>query len=156
MAKAGFHKEIADSYAILMSDSVFDEITGKGLAGSDEYKQLLLDKKLSICPVLNKKTTDSRLQKLDRGERDILRLFHKGLGDFVVTDDGAAAKYCLNKNIPFVNSLLLLRLLHHSTIINDNDYKTGFYSLLNLGRYSNKVKAFAKSCPENELLFFLP
>ena len=156
MAKAGFHKEIADTYTILISDSVFDEITRRGLSGSVEYKQLLRDKKLSIIPVINEKPADSRLQKLDRGERDILLLFHNGLGDFIVTDDGAAARYCLNKKIPFVNSLLLLRLLHHSTIIDDKVYKTGFRSLLDIGRYSQTVKSFAKNCPESELLFFLP
>jgi len=139
-----------------MSDSVFDEITDKGLPGSDEFKQLLQEKQLIAFPVANGNEPDVQLQKLDRGERDTILLFNKGLGDFVVTDDGAAARYCLSRKIPFVNSLLLLRLLRHSAIISDSSYKAGFVFLLNIGRYSEKVIEYARSCPDGELLFFLP
>ncbi len=139
-----------------MSDSVFDEITGKGLPGSDEFKQLLQEKQLIALPVENGSVPDVQLQKLDRGERDTILLFNEGFGDFVVTDDGAAARYCLSRKIPFVNSLLLLRLLRHSSIISDSSYKVGFLSLLNIGRYSKKVIEYARSCPDDELLLFLP
>jgi predicted nucleic acid-binding protein len=156
LAKAGFHEILAVTYSILMSDSVFDEITRKGLPGSSEYRQLLQEERLQVLPVLNPSAIDTPLQKLDRGERDTLLLFHEGHGDFVVTDDGAAARFCLGNRVPFVNSLLLLRLLHHSTIIKNSSYETGFQSLLALGRYSEKVKKYARSCPDSELLFFLP
>lgn len=98
----------------------------------------------------------SSLQKLDRGERDTILLFHDGHGDFVVTDDGAAARFCVNKRIPFVNALLLLRLLHHAELIGEYSYETGFKSLLSLGRYTQKIIDFARGCPDNELAFFLP
>ena len=159
LAKAGFHEILAAAYFILMSDSVFDEITRKSLPGSDEYRKLLLEKQLKVFPVSNppsRSVADTSLQRLDRGERDTLLLFREGRGDFVVTDDGAAARFCLSNGVPFVNSLLLLRILHHSETIADSSYKTGFQSLLALGRYSEKVKEYARSCPDSELLFFLP
>ena len=133
LAKAGFHDLLATSYSILMSDSVFDEITRKGLAGSSEYEKLLREKHLEVLPVSSPQSwsgADAPLQRLDRGERDTLLLFQEGRGDFVVTDDGAAARFCLNNRVPFVNSLLLLRLLHHSGMIGDSSYETGFQSLL--------------------------
>ena len=142
-----------------MSDSVFDEITRNKLPGSDEYSQLLQKKQLTVLPVSDLppwRTAAAHLQKLDRGERDTLLLFHRGHGDFVVTDDGAAARFCLSNRIPFVNSLLLLRLLHHSTTIEDSSYEAGFRALLALGRYSQKVVEYARNCPDGELLFFLP
>lgn len=159
LAKTGFHEILAASYSILMSDSVFDEITRKGLPGSSEYGKLLQEKRIKVLPVLNPPSwseADTTLQRLDRGERDTLQLFHEGHGDFVVTDDGAAARFCLNNKIPFVNSLLLLRLLHHSGMIGGSFYEAGFQSLLALGRYSEKVREYARSCPDSELLFFLP
>ena len=159
LAKAGFHEMLATAYRIIMSDSVFDEITRKSLPGSDEYRKLLLEKQLKVFPVSNpssRSVTDASLQRLDRGERDTLLLFHKGHGDFVVTDDGAAARFCLDNRVPFVNSLLLLRILHHSGMIGDSSYRTGFQSLLAQGRYSEKVKEYARSCPDSELLFFFP
>ncbi len=159
LAKAGFHEILAESYSILMSNSVFDEITRKRLPGSSEYEQLLQEKRLKILPVSRPPSCnveDSSLQKLDRGERDTLLLFYEGLGDFVVTDDGAAARFCLNGKIPFVNSLLLLRLLHYSGQIGASSYEAGFQSLLSMGRYSEKVIEYARNCPDSKLLFFLP
>ena len=159
LAKAGFHEILAESYTILMSDSVFDEITRKRLPGSIEYEKLLKEKLIKILPVLgppSQHVTDISLKRLDRGEQDTLLLFYEGCGDFVVTDDGAAARFCLKNKIPFVNSLLLLRLLHHSGIIGNSSYEAGFQSLLALGRYSEKVRKYARSCPDSELLLFLP
>jgi len=140
-----------------MSDSVFDEITRKELPGADEYRLLLQQEQLQVLPLPNpqaQSVADVHLQKLDRGERDTIRLFMEGHGDFMVTDDGAAARFCLSNRIPFVNSLLLLRLLHHSTTIEKSSYEVGFQTLLALGRYSKKVIEYARSCPDEELLFF--
>ncbi len=159
LAKAGFHDMVATSYLIRMSDSVFAEITRKELPGSGEYRKLLQEKRLIVLPVLTppaRSAADAPLQKLDRGERDTILLFYGGRGDFVVTDDGAAARFCLNNRVPFVNSLLLLRLLHHSGMIEDGSYEAGFQCLLALGRYSKKVIEYARNCPDSELLFFLP
>jgi hypothetical protein len=158
MAKVEFHETMANSYSILMTDSVFDEITRKKLPGSDEYRKLLKESRLTIFPVTIASTaaTDIKLQKLDRGERETILLFNKGYGDFMVTDDGAAARFCRNNKIPFVNSLLLLRLLFLSERIDLSSFNTGFQSLLELGRYSEKVKEYAQRCPYSELDFFLP
>jgi predicted nucleic acid-binding protein len=159
LAKAGFHEMVAASYTILMSESVFDEITRKRLFGSDEYERLQQEKRLEVLPVLNPTSwsvADASLQRLDRGERDLLILFREGRGDFVVTDDGSAARFCLSSRVPFVNSLLMLRLLQHSGMIRASSYETGFQSLLALGRYSEKIREYARSCPDSELRFFLP
>ncbi|HID70195.1 MAG TPA: hypothetical protein EYP35_07005 [Desulfobacterales bacterium] len=157
LAKAGFHITVAQNYSVLMSDSVFDEITRNRLPGSGEYKKLLQEKLLKIMPLakqLSLTTDDVPLQKLDRGERDTLLLFLAGHGDFVVTDDGAAARFYLNNRIPFVNSLLMLLILKHTGKIAESAYNTGFESLLDLGRYSEKVIKYARSCSDKELLFF--
>lgn len=159
LAKAGFHEALAAAYHIIISESVFDEITRTGLAGSVEYRHLLQKEQLQVLPLPTPHTqhvTDVSLQKLDRGERDTIYLFHGGYGDFVVTDDGAAARFCLRNSIPFVNSLLILRLLYYSSRIKDDSYEAGFQSLLTLGRYSQQIKEYARSCPDSELLFFHP
>ncbi len=66
LAKTEFHGIMAASYSILMSDSVFDEITRKELPGSDEYKELLQDKRLRVLPVSGLSTADTHLQKQDK------------------------------------------------------------------------------------------
>ncbi len=159
LAKAGFHEIVTEGYTSLMSDSVFHEITRTSLPGSGEYLQLLQAGKVTVVPVVNAPkwcAADESLQKLDRGERDTILLFYEGCTDFVVTDDGAAAKYCLHNKVPFVNSLLLLRLLYQSGLIVDSLYEKGLKSLITLGWYSEKVKEYVRSCPDSELLFFLP
>jgi len=157
MAKAGFHETMADSYSILMADSVFDEITRKKLPGSDEYRKLLQEIRLQVFPVTisPRPMADTALQQLDKGERETILLFKDGYGDFVVTDDGAAARFCRNNEIPFVNSLLLLRLLSLSGRIDLSSFEAGFQSLLALGRYSEIVKEYAQNCPDSELYFFI-
>lgn len=158
-AKADFHIIVALNYSVLMSESVFAEITRKRLPGSREYEKLEYEELLIVLPRQESapiKDVDIALHKLDHGEYDTIRLFFAGHGDFVVTDDGAAAKYCLNKNIPFVNSLLMLRILFQSGKIENSTYKTGFRKILSLGRYSEKIIRYARSCPEQELSFFLP
>jgi len=148
---------MADSYSILMADSVFDEITRKKLPGSDEYRKLLQEIRLQVFPVTisPRPMADTALQQLDKGERETILLFKDGYGDFVVTDDGAAARFCRNNEIPFVNSLLLLRLLSLSGRIDLSSFEAGFQSLLALGRYSEIVKEYAQNCPDSELYFFI-
>jgi len=159
LAKIGFHETVAKEYSVMMPEYVFNEITGNRLPGSSEYEKLLQENLLTILPVPETPTStavQTSLHKLDTGEREILLLFFAGHGDYVVTDDGAAAKYCLNNNIPFVNSLLILRVLHHSGIVEESTYRAGFNSLLFIGRYSENIINFAQNCSDKELLFFLP
>jgi len=159
LTKAGFHETLSKNYSVLMTGSVFNEITRNRLPGSCEYEKLLRKKLVTILPVhgsLIITGVDVSLNKLDEGERDTLISFLAGQGDFVVTDDGAAAKFCLNNSVPFVNSLLILRILHNFGRINHSTYESGFRFLLSIGRYSEKVIHFAQNCPDEQLLFFRP
>lgn len=159
LAKAGYHEIMTEAYACLLSESVFHEITRLSLPGCDEYRQLLQVGKVARVPmdkVPQWCEADDALHKLDRGERDTILLFHGGVADFIVTDDGAAAVYCLRNKVPFVNSLLILRLLKQAGLVADDSFARGFQTLLDLGRYSERVKEYAVNCPDSDLFFFLP
>jgi predicted nucleic acid-binding protein len=159
LAKAGFHETVAKGYDNRMSKSVFHEITRTSLPGSSEYRELLQVGRLEVVPVKNEPEwcgTDGALKKLDRGERDTILLFHSGAADFVITDDGSAARYCLKNRVPFVNSLLLHRLIYQSSMVTESSYEEGFQALVRLGWYSEKVKKYVRDCPDSELIFFFP
>lgn len=159
LAKAGLHEMLAEGYKNLMADSVFHEITRKSLPGSGEYMQMSKAGRVDVVPVVRAPkycTVDESLHRLDRGERDTILLFYNGGADFIITDDGSAARYCLRYRVPFVNSLLLLRIFCQSGMITDSHYEKSFGTLLSHGRYSTKVKEYVRGCSDGELLFFLP
>jgi hypothetical protein len=78
------------------------------------------------------------------------------LGDFVLIDDGAAAKYCKQEQIPFINALLFPVILEPAGIENQGFTKYFFDIICKAGRYSETILNFAQNCPEEEISFFLP
>lgn len=157
--KAHLHLIVCTMYNVVLSTSVYTEITENSYPGAQAYQQLLADKKISIqTPLISaiRKPGLSSLHKLDEGERDVLALYYAGQGDFVVTDDGAAARYCRREQIHFINALLIPAIIRYSDQQNDVYCNTAFNTVLHIGRYSGWVSNFAENCTREELSFFLP
>jgi hypothetical protein len=155
--KAHLHLVVCRMYNVVLSTSVYAEITGNSYPGAQAYQQLLADKKITLQTPLSSqlaKPTLSSLQSLDEGERDIIELYYAGKGDFVVTDDGAAAKYCKREQIRFINALLIPAIMRYSGQQSDVYCQTAFNKVLNIGRYSQWVINFAEKCKREELSFF--
>ena len=98
-----------------MAESVNEELTHDGYPGAKEFADCLAEKKCSLAPGDQTAEIHGTLLKgvagLDRGELDTIRLYKKGYGDFVITDDGRGAGYCKRHKIPFINALLFPRVL---------------------------------------------
>ncbi len=158
LCKANLHLIVSEMYNVVMSKSVYDEITGNSYPGAEEYKQLLADNKITIPAPLSVTNHESAsgLYNLGQGERDIIQLYYAGHGDFVITDDGAAAKYCKREQIPFINALLIPMVIKCTGKQSDAYCLSKFNKVLNIGRYSRWVINFAEKCERKELFFFLP
>ncbi len=157
--KANLHSIVSEMYNVVMSKSVYDEITGNSYPGAEEYQQLLADNKITIpapLPVTPHEPAIPCLNNLGPGERDIIQLYYAGHGDFVITDDGAAAKYCKREQIRFINALLIPMVIKCIGKQSDAYCLAKFHKVRNIGRYSRWVINFAEKCEREELFFFLP
>ncbi len=158
LCKANLHLIVSEMYNVVMSKSVYDEITGNFYPGAEEYQQLLADNRVTIQAPL---TTTHRpishgLHNLGQGEHDIIQLYYAGYGDFIMTDDGAAARYCKREQVRFINSLLIPMIIKCTGKQSDAYCRAAFNKVMNTGRYSRWVINFAEKCKREELSFFLP
>ncbi|MCP3889803.1 MAG: hypothetical protein GY702_13150 [Desulfobulbaceae bacterium] len=157
--KAKLHLIVCEMYQVVMSPSVYDEITGNIYPGAEGYQQLLADKKITlrVPGIGNFREPDlSALNTLHKGERDVIELYYAGDGDFVITDDGAAARYCKRHQVPFINALLIPVIIEISGKKSDVYTQAVFNRVMGIGRYSDWVINFAEKCDREDLSFFLP
>ena len=157
--KAGLHRFVCEVYNVIMPISVYREIAGNFHPGSDIYRQLHTDKKITIQaldPVIDGQPATPGLSDLDRGERDVVYLYFAGNCDFIITDDGGAAQYCQREKIPFINALLIPLVLKYAMNQTDFHSQEAFEKVRKHGRYSQWVIDFAQRCERKHLSFFLP
>ena len=159
LCKAGLHKVVAEMYNVVMPGSVYKEITANSYPGAEEYRQLMAGKKITLkepLPDTANEPVRPGLNSLDRGEHDVLQLYYAGQGNFIVTDDGAAAKYCKRERIPFVNALLVPVILGFAKIKDEYFCRESMKKIIEIGRYSPGIISFAEKCETEDLSFFIP
>ena len=157
LCKAGLHIVVAEMYNVVMPGSVYKEITANSYPGAEEYRQLMAGKKITLkepLPDISNESIRPGLNNLDKGEHDVLQLYYAGQGDFIVTDDGAAAKYCKREGIPFVNALLVPVILGFAEIKDEYFCRKSMEKIIEIGRYSPGIISFAKECEREDLSFF--
>ena len=96
------------------------------------------------------------LRSLDQGELDTIMCFASGNYDFIITDDGKAARYCKEKRLPFINALLFPRLLDFAGLMSRQDSNDKMDAIIHLGRYSREIIESARSCRKESLTFAIP
>jgi len=159
LCKANLHLFVTEMYNVVMSQSVYEEITDNSLPGAVEYQQLVADNRITVqAPpaVESSRAISPVLRKLGQGEHDIIQLYYAGRGDFIMTDDGAAARYCKSEQIRFINALLIPMVIKCAGQQSDAYCQAAFDRVMNIGRYSNWVINYAEKCEREELSFFLP
>ena len=107
--KAGLFEVLLETYAIVVAESVHEELCREGYPGAEAFRICRASGALTVAPTGCGQPgafEDPALLALDRGERDTVRCFNTGWGDFVITDDGKAAKHCRSRGIPNLNALL--------------------------------------------------
>jgi len=158
--KSGLFDQLTNRFEVIISNSVYKELTIKVHAGSNKFKNYIQNNKMTVChPQVDSISSfheAASLLKLDAGERDTILLFQKGNADFIIIDDGEGAGYCRQNQIPYINALLFPKILLFSGHISQAECRSRVELVLSLGRYSREIIEYALRCDRENLKFFLP
>ena len=152
--KVDFFHAMTTALNIIMTKSVFEEITRNGYDGAETFKTDYTGRQ-SFTVTSYKRKDREDTKKLARGERDTILLFLSGVADFIIIDDGKGARYCRDHKIPYINALLCPKVLYFSDIITEKKLQKITEQILLIGRYSQKIRNDAKRCGKQDLKHFL-
>ena len=160
LLKADLLAKLIDFYHVSLTQSVLHELTRENYYGADTFYHYAAVQKIRVLDEQNvpfppKKTCQS-LRSLDQGELDTIKCFIASDQDFIIIDDGRAARYCSKNNIAFINALLCPRLLYYCNSISVDECNAAMDTLIRIGRYSAEVIEWAKNCKKEFLLFAIP
>jgi len=158
--KAGLLEVLTGVYHVFIPRSVQQELICNNRSGAATFAQHVTAGTIKVIDtdnaVPNSTALESGLNSLGRGERDTIRCLKAGKGDFIVTDDGRAARYCQDKALPFINALLFPRLLYFAGIMSPNERRTKMETIIRIGRYSPQITAWAFQSSKEVLAFAIP
>jgi hypothetical protein len=155
--KSGWMGPVMACYRAVIGPMVFREMTVGGYPGAAAFSRWQSEKRIIIenAQALADDPTPGR-GRLDPGEQECIDLYHSGAGSFLIIDDGRGAAHCRRQGIPFINALLVPRLLQHASVGNGADWQAALLEIFRIGRYAPWVKAYALSCPDDHLALFRP
>lgn len=153
--KSGLHSLLVEMYNIALPQSVYHELTANQYTGADEFKKLARVGKIYVHEP-SSRLEKKRMAALDTGESDTIQMYFEGEGEFVITDDGQAAKFCKREGIPFINALLFPRVLQFAGRNKDDFCRRAMERIIENGRYSAEVITFARECRSEHISFAVP
>jgi predicted nucleic acid-binding protein len=158
LEKAHLFTLMLSTYTLAVPPSVFKEITAVDTADAARFSLQVALKRLHVMalPASHCEVDTFGLDKLDPGERDTICLYLTKKQGFILTDDGQAARLCRNRNLPFINALLVPKVLMYAGLVDKHTCKKAMTHLCELGWYAEAVKAFAFDCTQKQLTPFLP
>lgn len=143
-------KSFLSNYSVVIAKSVFFELTHAEKKGVTELAHLLGGK---LKQPLQQESISANM---GLGERDTIELYSEGNGDFILVDDKSAAKWCRACSFPFINSLLVPRVLYAAGLLSVDECQKKFSELVEVGYYSAKVVRMAKGLDSQRIKFFSP
>jgi predicted nucleic acid-binding protein len=149
LQKVGLLDLFLEKYCVIVPNHVYDELTGDGKDGTNELVRLLADK-------IVRSAEAHRVEGLDRGESSVISLYYRGFGDFVLLDDRKGAIYCRSHAIPFINALLVSRILFLAGAIKEDDHRLTAELLIQEGYYSDVIIKKAAAIRDVDLQPFMP
>ncbi len=147
-------------FRIVTAESVYGEITVRGYPGAEVFEtacaqgQILVRSAESVCAVRCPELLMPS-QAVKKGEGDTIRLWLAGEGDFVLMDDYRGAAFCRDHGIPYISAILFPRILRLSGNFSRDECVQKTEQIIRNGRYSKKIIAYARNCPDGELFSFL-
>lgn len=156
--KAGLIGATAEAWELVITPSVMQELLVEGHPGTPVFRQMALAGRLTTSAP-GKRPEIAFLRDLDRmgrGERDTLNLFLSGTGEFIIIDDGRAAGFCRTHEIPYINALLVPRILERAGADLPVIWSEAMDKVFRTGRYSDDIMDYAKFCPDHSLEAFMP
>jgi len=158
LEKAGLFTTLSKAFSIIFPASVFNEITRPGYPGSAFFTKALENRMVDVVFGFEKNLFSGypRKNEMDAGEWDAICLFLEQKQGFILTDDGRAAAWCRDHDLPFINALLVPKILGLAGWIAREDSMDKMELLCRMGRYSQKIKDLAFSFTKKDLAFFIP
>jgi hypothetical protein len=156
--KTNWMAPLLDHYQVGVGPTVYREVTVPRRPGAEAFARWRQEQRL-VLHTLNGTTANppaGRSNRLDPGERECLALYAEGAGKFIIVDDGPAAAFCRRRDIPYVNALLVPRLLVPRPVRDREGLKDAVLAIYAEGRYASWVLEYALTCPDEDLAFFLP
>ena len=150
---------LVSSYQVVMAKAVCRELTREGYPGAEMFARYCLKKRVEVVAENLAGPQARHLQiidsGLDEGEKATLSLYLTGRGRFVVMDDGRGARYCQRQRVPYINALLVPKILYWSEKITARACRTYTEKISRTGRYSTRIIAYAGKCKQEKLEYFL-
>jgi len=170
--KAGLFSDLVNLFQVVMAPAVFREITKKGYPGAAYFKSYFNSARILLqepIPFDHPLFALKNFISMDQGEKETIQIFCNltrfGLPgknfpdpktkDFILVDDGEAARFCQAQQIPFINSLLIPKIFWYSGVMDPNVYLEKTDRLCELGRYSQKIMERARQFSQADLSYFL-
>lgn len=157
--KTGLFRQLADCYKPVMTPSVLDEVTVFGQPGALYFQSLARQGIIRVeTPGQDggsPKQPPGMHPTLGKGEQDTLQLFTERSSGFIIIDDGKGAKLCRISGFPYINALLVPRLLWFAERMTEAEAAMAMQQLCSMGRYSDDVKTKAFRLSRTDLAWFL-
>jgi hypothetical protein len=166
--KSDLFDALLNAWQLVMTPAVFREITKTGYPGAAYFKTLGNipgDNTGRIIfqepgPADNPLFAQKGFLAMDRGEQETLQLFYGSngankTGNFILIDDGRAARFCHARQIPFINALLVPKLFWYAGRMDQHECLKKTAQLSALGRYANRIIEIAGQLSRKELAYFI-
>ncbi|MBU2510609.1 hypothetical protein KJ966_04705 [bacterium] len=158
LEKTDLLKLFLGTYEVILTRAVFDELTNNSYPSARLFLRNYSNSHFRVMTLPesagNYKTDE--LASLNWGERETILQFLSGTGDFIMLDDGKAAKYCTKHKLPFINTLLFPIILHICGILPIAERQAKIEEIVAIGRYSDKIEEMALGFGSKELEPFFP
>lgn len=159
--KTGLFIPCTRYFYMVMETDACKEVLVPGHSGAKFFSSMVQKNRMQVCKTDPDRRVDINLpESLDLGERQTLVLyFQNGCpneGSFIIIDDAKGARFCLSCKVPFINALLVPKILWFAGLLNKNDYLDKTALVIEKGRYSGTVIEKAKTLSSSDLAMFIP
>lgn len=157
--KSGLLKDLYPHYQLLAAASVIAEVTQAGKPGAETAARMAATGEMKVLETMGSAPSAAdteQLLPLGCGERQTILAYLHAKGDFILVDDLKAIQFCVERKLPFINALLVPRILLLSGNIDRTRCEMTSQTILALGRYSPEIVQKAALLHTGELRIFFP
>lgn len=160
--KIGLFDLCSQYFSMIMEAHAYKEVRVPDHPGAKFFLSMVQKNSLKVLKSNPDCLVDIFLpENLDLGERQTLKLYFQNTCPnqrhaFIIIDDAKGAKFCLRRNVPFINALLVPKILWFAGILKKHDYLDKTALVIEKGRYSGTVIEKARALSSSDLAIFIP
>ena len=145
---------------MVMETDVFKEVGMPDHPGANFFLSMVQKNCVTVFRADTEGQAIDLPKNLDIGERQTLLLYFQNIcpdeRSFIIIDDAKGAKLCLKRKVPFINALLVPKILWFAGLLNKNDYLDKTALVIEKGRYAATIIEKAKAFSPSDLATFIP